>query len=127
MAALTKHLFSEVEAISSRRFVVTATTASACNIFHVSPSVGSQLDELWIYAHNTGNSDVAITFMMGLTSYPTARLADVYEGVSITIPFQSGRALVFDGTLMSHSLSAGVYADTSTTISLDGFVNRIVT
>ena len=127
MAALTKHLLSQVAAISSRRFIVTSTVASACNVFHVAPSVDGQLDEMWVYAHNFGTSDVAVTFMMGLTSYPETRLADVHEGVEITIPFQSGRALVFDGTLISHSLSAAVYADTANVVSLDGFVNRIIT
>ena len=56
---------------------------------------------------------------------PTTRVGDVSESVSVTIPFKSGRALVFDGVLMSHGLSAAAYASMASSITLDGFVNRI--
>lgn len=126
MAHLTKHLFSEVDPVSGRRFVVTSQSATGANIFHVAPA-NRNLDELWVYAHNFGASDVQATFLWGLTSMPTASAADVHEAVDITVPFKSGRALVFDGTLMYGGLSAGVYADIPGTLSIDGFVNRIVT
>ena len=124
MATLSKHLLSEIEAISGRRFVVTSIEASAANIFHVTPST-TTLDEMWVYAHNFGSGDTQVSFLWGLTSMPTTSAGDVYECVDINIPFKSGRALVFDGTLMPHGLSAAVYAGTSNTISVDGFVNRI--
>lgn len=124
MATLTKHLLSEIEAISGRRFVVTSTEASAANIFHVTP-VATSVDEMWVYAHNFGAADVQVSFMWGLTGMPTVSATDVYEGVDITIPFKSGRALVFDGALMMHSLSAAAYANIGSSISIDGFVNRI--
>ena len=127
MAALTKHQFSETSGLSGRRFVVNAVTASAADVFHVVPSISTYTDEVWVYAHNFSGTDVAVTFMLSLTGLPTSRLATVHEGVTITIPFQSGRALVFDGTLINHSLSAAVYATTGGTISVDGFVNRIAT
>lgn len=124
MATLTKHLFSEIESISGRRFVVTSTEASAANVFHVTPNATS-IDEMWVYAHNFGAADVQVSFMWSLTSMPSTSATDVYEGVDITIPFKSGRALVFDGTLMMHSLSAAAYASIGNSISIDGFVNRI--
>ena len=124
MATLTKHLLSEIEAISGRRFTISATLASAANVFHVTPNATS-IDEMWVYAHNFGSSDVQVTFMWGMTSMPTTSATDINEGVDITIPFKSGRALVFDGVLMPHSLSAVAYANVSSSISIDGFVNRI--
>mgnify|MGYP003638671092 FL=1 len=124
MATLTKHLFSEIEAISSRRFVVKSTEASAANIFHVTPNTNS-LDEMWIYAHNFGAADIQVSFMWGLTSMPSTSATDIHEGVDITVPFKSGRALIFDGVLMSHGLSAAAYANTAGSVSIDGFVNRI--
>jgi|LULG01.1.fsa_nt_gb hypothetical protein len=126
MAHLTKHLLSEIESTSGRRFVITSNTASGANVFHVTPK-NRNLDELWVYAHNFGASDVQATFLWGLTSMPSGSAADVYDGVDITIPFKSGRALIFDGVVLYGGLSAGVYADVPATISIDGFVNRITT
>ena len=126
MATLTKHMFSEVEAVSGRRFRVTSTEASAANVFHVAPAT---MDECWVYAHNFGATDAVLTVMWGLSgdvpAAASASVASVDTGVSITIPFQSGRALVFDGTLLMGGLSAAAYADTTDIISIDGFVNRI--
>ena len=125
MATLTKHLLSQVDSISSRRFIVTSTEASAANVFHKTGTTSTTLDELWIYAHNYGAADTEVTFLMGLTGLPATVDGNVSESVAVTIPFKSGRALVFDGILMSHGLSAAAYASTSSSITLDGFVNRI--
>ncbi len=126
MATLTKHLLSEIAAMSGRRFVVTSTMASAANIFHEVPiTPAGVLDECWVYAHNFGSSDVECTFLWGLSTMPSTSGTDVYEGIDITIPFKSGRALVFDGVIMGHSLSAAAYAGIGSSISIDGFVNRI--
>ena len=125
MATLTKELFSEIAAISGRRFVVSSVTASAADVFHVVPSDSTYKDECWVYAHNFGTSDVDVTFLWGLTGMPTLSTADIQEAVDVTIPFKSGRALIFDGALLLHSLSAAVFADTTNVISIDGFVNRI--
>ena len=125
MATLTKELFSEIAAISGRRFVVNSVTASAADVFHVVPSDSTYKDECWVYAHNFGTSDVDVTFLWGLTGMPTLSTADIQEAVDVTIPFKSGRALIFDGALLLHSLSAAVFADTTNVISIDGFVNRI--
>ena len=125
MATLTKHLLSEIEAISGRRFVITSTEASAANVFHVTPDAIGH-DEMWVYAHNYGSSDVQISFMWGMTAMPSTSATNVEDGVDITIPFKSGRALVFDGVLLPHSLSAAAYANVASSISIDGFVNRIV-
>lgn len=125
MATLTKELFSEIAAISGRRFVVTSTVASAANVFHVVPNDSTYKDECWVYAHNFGTSDVDVTFLWALTGMPSLSAAQVQEGVDVTIPFKSGRALIFDGALLLHSLSAAVYASQTNTISIDGFINRI--
>jgi len=124
MAALTKHLLSEIEAISGRRFVISSTAASAANVFHVTPDT-TGIDEMWVYAHNYGASDAQVSFMWAMTSMPSTSATTIQEGVDITIPFKSGRALVFDGTLMPHGLSAAAYSTIASTISIDGFVNRI--
>ena len=124
MPTLTKHLLSEIEAISGRRFVISSTEASAANVFHVTPNVTS-IDEMWVYAHNYGSSDVQVSFMWALTGMPSTSATDITEAVDITVPFKSGRALVFDGVLMPHSLSAAAYANVAGSISIDGFVNRI--
>ena len=125
MATLTKELFSEIAAISGRRFVVSSVTASAADVFHVVPSDSTYKDECWVYAHNFGSTDVDVTFLWALTSMPTLSTGDVQECIDVTIPFKSGRALIFDGALLLHSLSAAVYASTTNAISIDGFVNRI--
>ena len=116
MATLTKELFSEIAAISGRRFVVSSVTASAADVFHVVPSDSTYKDECWVYAHNFGSTDVDVTFLWALTSMPTLSTGDVQECVDVTIPFKSGRALIFDGALLLHSLSAAVYASSTNAI-----------
>ena len=56
---------------------------------------------------------------------PSVSASDVFESVDITIPFKSGRALVFDGSLLYGGLSAAAYCTVPNSISIDGFVNRI--
>ena len=124
MASLTKHLLSEIDTMSGRRFVVGSTEASAADIFHKTPEATS-IDEMWVYAHNFGASDVQVTFLWGLTGMPTTSAADIYEGIDVTVPYKSGRALIFDGVLLYGGLSAAAYAAVTDTISIDGFVNRI--
>lgn len=124
MATLSKHLLSESNSISGRRVVVSSTAANSATILHVTPST-SNLDECWIYAHNYGSTDLEVTFLWGLSAMPSASASDVFESVDITIPFKSGRALVFDGSLLYGGLSAAAYCTVPNSISIDGFVNRI--
>ena len=123
MATLTKQLFSE--SASGRRFVINASVASAADCFHVVPSTPGILDEVWVYAHNFGNDDTRVSFLWAMTAMPSLSTTDVTEAIDITIPFKSGRALVWDGTLLPHSVSACAYAETPGVISIDGFVNRM--
>lgn len=124
MSTLTKHLLSEVDAISSQRFVVIATEASAADCFHIASQ--NSLDEVWLYAHNYDSADVQLTLMLGLTGdLPSTINTDSYKGVDITIPFKSGRALILDGVLFTYGVSGYAYSTASGSITLDGFVNRI--
>jgi len=124
MATLTKHLLSKIEAISGRRFVVNSIEASAAECFHIAHE--TSLDEVWLYAHNYGSGDVQLSLMLGLTGErPYTVGSSVYEGVDITIPFKSGRALILDGILFSWAVSGYAYASSGGDITLDGFVNRM--
>jgi len=125
MATLTKHLLSEIDSISSRRFIIESVEASAADVFHVTTTTATTLDEIWVYAHNYSSADVEVTFLCSLTGLPSTKVGNVNESVSVTIPYKSGRALVFDGLLMAHGLSAAAYASSTNSITLDGFVNRI--
>ena len=125
MATLTKHLLSKIEAISGRRFVVNANESSAADCFHIAHD--TSLDEVWLYAHNYGTSDVQLSLMLSVTGEldDAIRNATVYEGMDITIPFKSGRALILDGVLFSWAVSGYAYATSAGDITLDGFVNRM--
>lgn len=125
MATLSKQQFSVSEAMTGRRFVVTGTMASAANVFHKVPTTAGIMDECWVYAHNFSTQDVDLTVCWGLTAIPSSQTADVSEGVTITIPFHSGRACIFDGVILGKALSAAAYASSANAISIDGFVNRI--
>ena len=118
MATLTKHLLSE--SISGKHVVIAGLSAEEATPIHVAPATTGS-DEIWIYATNTHTDDVVVTLMWGLSALgPSAG-----DAMVVTIPYQSGRALLYDGRLLQNGLSAVAHATTGGVINVDGFVNRI--
>ena len=76
------------------------------------------MDEVWLYAYNDATASVQLNILWGGTIEPD----NVYR---TSIPSRSGRTLVTDGMLLQNGNIISIYAQTSGSIMIDGFINRI--
>ena len=103
------------------RAIQVGATASPGTVIHTGSTTTTDLDEVWLYAQNTGTSDVKLTLEWGGTSAP----ADLIE---LTIPAESGLVAVAPGLIIKGAGTALVvraFAGTASVINLFGYVNRI--
>lgn len=110
-----------LESSVNGRAVQVAATASPGTTVHTGSTTTTDLDEIWLYAQNTGTSDVKLTLEWGGTSAP----ADLIE---VTVPGESGLTLVVPGLIIKGAGTALVvraFAGTASVINLFGYVNRI--
>lgn len=98
-----------------RSIAVTGTTLPGA-LIHI-PSF-SQLDEIYLYAQNNGASALTVNVLWGGTT--------VYDLMQAFLVPQSGRVMLTDGKLLTGTGTIGAYLSTPGTVSIDGFVNRIV-
>lgn len=92
-------------------------TVSAGNTLHIAQSGTSGLDEIWLYAVNSGSATVKTTIEYGGT--------ETKDQIEINIPGESGLVLITPGLLLQNSLIVRAFAGTSDVISIHGYVNRI--
>jgi hypothetical protein len=97
-------------------------TATAGTTVHATGTSSSIIDEVWVYAANTSGSAVTLTIEYGGTTSPD-------HLIIISIPAQSGLALVLPGlTLSGDGTSARTvraFASSANVINITGYVNRI--
>ena len=93
-----------------------AATSSAGDTVHTAHATA--LDEVWLYACNTGAADVKLSIEWGATS-DDERLTEV------TIGTEAGWVLVIPGMLLTNSLVVKAFAATTNVINVNGYVNRI--
>ena len=91
-------------------------TATAGDTIHTAHATA--LDEIWLYATNTSDSDVELTFEWGEATAPDGNII-------CTVPSKSGLQLIIPGFLLTNSLVVKAFADTANVIIIHGFVNRI--
>ena len=94
-----------------------SASASTGTTLHVAQSGTSGLDELWLYANNSGSTTVKLTVEYGGT--------ETKDQIEINIPGESGLVLVTPGLLLQNSLTVSAFAGTANVISIHGFVNRV--
>lgn len=119
MGTLAKQLLSN--SVSGRQVLVTSLTAVTATTIHTTLSGSSNLDEIWLYAYNSSQSDVVLTLIWGPGSLGSVQDRDE---VKSTIPSQSGRTLIANGKLLQNGLTVYSYATIASSINIDGFVNR---
>jgi hypothetical protein len=81
----------------------------------------SGMDEVWIYAVNSGTADALLTLEWG-------ELSSVGRGqIPITIPADLGLTLVVPGLIIQNSLSISAFTNGSSgsSVQIHGYVNRI--
>ena len=111
--AITKHILS---GSTNGKGIKVTQTATAGDTIHTAHATA--LDEIWIYAVNSGEADVKLTIEWGEETAPDGNIEGTIEG-------ESGLALVIPGLLLTNSLVVKAFAGTANVIIIHGFVNRI--
>tara|TARA_R100000781_G_scaffold68798_1_gene43389 strand:+ start:410 stop:763 length:354 start_codon:yes stop_codon:yes gene_type:complete len=115
MATYSKQLLS---GSTNGKNIEVAATSSAGTTIHTAVSGTSDLDEIWLYACGTSDSDVKLTLEFGGTTS-----AD--DHTEITITGEAGWVLVCPGLLLQNGLIVKAFAGTTNVININGYVNRI--
>lgn len=91
-------------------------TATAGDTIHTAHATA--LDEIWIYAVNSGSLDKKLTIEWGEATAPDGN-------IECTVPAESGLQLIIPGLLLTNELAVKAFAGTANVIVIHGFVNRI--
>jgi len=121
MATLSKLCLQPAGTTGTGLAIKVAATATAGTAIHTASSTATTIDEIWLYAMNTSNSNVKLTIEWGETSAPDGN-------IELTVLAESGLVCVIPGLLLQGNASAKVvraFAGTANVITLHGFVNRI--
>lgn len=115
--------FSKVHLSASTggRSIKITTTSSTGDAIHSTTTSSSTIDEVWLYATNTGSSSVVLTLEWGGTSNPDDRIV-------AAVPPQSTVTLI-PGHIISGTGSAArtirAFASSANVINVFGYINRI--
>lgn len=113
MATYTKLKLSGSTDGKGIKVVQTATAGDTIHTAHA-----TSLDEIWLWAVNSGGTAVKLTIEWGEATAPDGN-------IEVTIPPESGLFNVIPGLLLTNSLVVKAFAATTAVIILHGFVNRI--
>jgi hypothetical protein len=113
MATYTKELLSGSTDGKGIKITQTATAGDTIHTAHA-----TSLDEIYLYAFNSGTADVKLTIEWGEATAPDGN-------IEVTIPGESGLYLIIPGLLLTNSLVVKAFAETANVIIIHGFVNRI--
>lgn len=117
MATYSKQFLSG--SVNGKAILVSGTGTGSANTIHTAVAGTSSLDEIWLYAVNTSNSNVKLTIEYGETTSPNGH-------IEVTVLAEAGAVCVVPGFLLQNSLVVKAFAGTTNVITLYGFVNRVV-
>jgi len=104
------------------KMIKVAATATAGTTIHTGSSTATTYDEVWLYAVNSGSSNVKLTIEWGGTTSPD-------DLIEFTVPAESGLYLVSPGLVIKGNASTALivraFAATANVINIAGYVNRI--
>jgi len=103
------------------RMIKVAQTATAGTTIHTGSTTTSTIDEVWLYAVNSGATNQKLTIEWGGTSSPD-------DHIEFTVVAESGLYLVVPGLVIKGNASALVvraFAAAANVINIAGYVNRI--
>ena len=104
-------------ATDGRSISVDSTASTAGTAIHTAGST-SQIDEVWLWATNTGSASKKITVQFGGVTDPD-------DLVEFYVPPEDGPYLLIPGWTLTNSLAIKAYAETADLININGYVNRI--
>jgi len=118
MATFTKEILSSS---ANGQGILIAATATAGTLIHTGSTTVTDLDEVWLWAVNSGSTDTKLTI-----EWLTATATD---NIEVTIPYESGLYQVIPGLLVkgvATPLEIRAFAANANIIMIHGFVNSIV-
>ena len=129
MAAITKGLVSG--ATDGRGIKLTDTAASTNNdtgyTIHTAVSGTTDIDEIWLWAHNSSTSPVKVTIEFGnaVASGATTASTDPDDRIEVTVPGEQGLMQIIPGLWLQNACVVRAFAATGNVITIHGFCNRI--
>jgi hypothetical protein len=115
MSTYTKVLLSGD--VNGRQIKVVESGSPGTTI-HTAIAGTDSLDEIWLYAVNSDDTDQKLTIEYGGTTDPD----DLIEQ---TLPAEGGYVLIVPGLLLQNSLVVKAFAAEADKVLINGFVNRI--
>ena len=104
--------------VDGKSILLTTTASSVAIPIHTTPTGITSTDEVWLYAYNDSLVSLQTSILWGSTTEP--------DDVTRTqIGARSGRVLITDGRLLRNGLTISAYASNTSSVTIDGFVNRI--
>ena len=120
MATYTKVILSG----STNGLVIKLTdTASSGNtdagyLIHTAVSGTTDVDECWVYGHNSSTAAVKVTLEVGGVTSPD-------NTIEVTLPPEEGLMQILPGLPLQNGLHIKAFAASANVVTIYGFVNRI--
>jgi len=119
MATFTKKKLSgSTDGLAVKVAGTSTSNATTVHTAYTTVTTAGLCDEVWLYANNTGASNVKLTIEWG-----TATAAD--GNIEMLITAEAGLVLVIPGLILQNSKVVKAFAATADVILLTGFVNQI--
>ena len=104
---------------NGRGIKITATDANNANTIHTTSSTAGEIDEVWLYCHNSGDASIELYLCLGGTTSPD----DICR---MTIPSRAGDVLVLAGENFDGGIIIKAYGGSANYLIIRGYVNRLV-
>tara|TARA_R110000824_G_C14949738_1_gene650783 strand:- start:33 stop:386 length:354 start_codon:yes stop_codon:yes gene_type:complete len=115
MAAITKVVLSG--STNGLGIKIAQTTATGDTI-HTAVAGTTDIDEVWLFAHNSSTAGVKLTLEWG-------GVTDIDNTIEVTLPPEEGLMQIAPGLLLRNGLHIKAYAASTNVVTIYGFVNRI--
>ena len=115
MATYSKQLLSGG---TNGKGIKVSQTSTAGDTIHTGVAGASDLDEVWLWAVNSSDTDVKLTLEWGEATAPDGN-------IEFTVAAEAGLKCIVPGLLIQNSLVVKAFAGTTNVIVIHGFVNRI--
>lgn len=115
MAVYSKQLLSGG---TNGKHILVAAASTLGTTVHTAVTGTSDMDEVWLWAHNSASVAGKLTIEFGAATSPNDR-------IEVTIPPEAGHVLVVPGFLLQNSLVVTAFAASVNVFNINGFVNRI--
>ncbi len=116
MPSISRQLLSG--STNGRMIQITGTATGSANTIHTAVSGTTNIDEIYLWAINTGTSDVLLSIEFGGTG--------AANEIDFVIPGQVGLIEVVNKLVLNNNLVVKAFAATGSVINIGGYVNRIV-